>query len=360
MGIAAKSPITVIAVNPGSTSTKVSVFKDSVQVVSLNIEHDKQTLDSLGPVRSQLGYRAGAIEAALADHNEALLGLSAVVGRGGLLKPMEGGVYEVNERMAEDALERPVAEHASNLGCALALRLAKKAGVPAFTVDPVCTDEYDQEARISGLPQLPRVSLLHALSARASARKAAADLGIPLDKAKFVIAHMGGGTTICAMREGRLVDANNSNDEGPFTPERAGTMPSGAVVDLCFSGELTKQQTKEMFLRKAGLFAYTGTGSGKELDLRISAGDLKAEEAMKAMAYQTAKEIGAYASIHSMRPDAVVLTGGLAQWKRFMDELERRIAFLGRILIYPGENEMQALADGAALALKGEVPVKKY
>ncbi|OQB48512.1 MAG: Butyrate kinase 2 [Firmicutes bacterium ADurb.Bin153] len=360
MGSVSTGSITIIAVNPGSTSTKLAVFKDGAPVKSMSIEHDKVELDSMGQIKDQLKYRIDAVEAALAGEAETLDGISAVVGRGGLLKPMEGGVWEVDERMVEDALDRPVSQHASNLGCAIALHLAKKAGVPAYIVDPVCTDEYEPEARVSGLPQIPRISLLHTLSARSSARRAAGELGLDLGKARFVIAHMGGGTTICALRDGRLVDANNSNDEGPFTPERTGTMPSGAIVDLCYSGKYSKAEVRDMFLRKAGLFAYVGTSDAREVDRRIDAGDQKALEVMQAMAYQIAKEIGAYAAVLSFRLDAVILTGGLAKWPRLLDEITRRIGFLGRIMLYPGENEMQALGDGATLAVKGIVPVKRY
>lgn len=360
MGSASEGSITIIAVNPGSTTTKLAVFKDGKSVKSLSIEHDKAELDSMGQIKNQLKYRIDAVEAALAGEAVSLNRISAVVGRGGLLKPMEGGVWEVDDRMVEDALEHPVSPHASNLGCAIALHLARKADVPAYIVDPVSTDEYEPEARVSGLPQIPRISLLHALSARSSARRAAGELGLKLEDARFVIAHMGGGTTICALRDGRLIDANNSNDEGPFTPERTGTMPSGATVDLCYSGRYTKAEIKDMFLRKAGLFAYEGTSDAREIDRRIDTGDAKALEVMQAMAYQIAKEIGAYAAVLSFRLDAVILTGGLAKWPRLVDEIVRRVKFLGPIMLYPGENEMQALGDGATLAVKGAVPVKRY
>ena len=346
--------------NPGSTSTKLAVFRDGKAVTSMNIEHDVAVLSSKGSIKGQLGYRLEMIEAALAGGHWVQEGLSAVVGRGGLLKPMEGGVYEVDDRMVEDALERPVAHHASNLGCAIALNIARRSGVPAYIVDPVSTDEYEPEARVSGLPQLPRVSLLHALSARSSARRAAAELGIELKKARFVIAHMGGGTTVCAMRDGRLIDANNSNDEGPFTLDRTGTLPSGAVVDLCFSGKYTKAEIKDMFLHKGGLIAYAGTNDAREVNRRIDAGDEKAAELMRAMAYQNAKEIGAYAAVLSFKLDGVILTGGLANWTRFVEEVRRRVGFLGRIFVYPGENEMQALGEGATLAVAGLIDVKKY
>lgn len=360
MSNAGRGPITVLAVNPGSTSTKAAVFTDGKLSESFSIEHDKAVLNSLGAIKDQLTYRLDGIRAALVHDAGCLDGLSAVVGRGGLLKPMEGGVYEVGLKMVEDALERPMAQHAANLGCALAFNLAKEHGVPAYIVDAVCTDEYEPEARISGLPAVPRISFLHALSARASARRAASELGLAFEKASFVVAHMGGGTTICSVRGGRLIDANNSNDEGPFTPERTGTLPAGSVVDICYSGKYTKQQLRDIFLRKSGLFGYTGTNDAREIIKRIEAGDEKAREVMSAMAYQTAKEIGAYAAVLSGRQDAVVLTGGLANWSMFVQELTGYISFLGKILVYPGENEMQALGEGATLAVMGKVPVKKY
>ena len=357
----AGGPIAVIAVNPGSTTTKVAVFHDGYIVKSLSIEHDKAALEALGSISGQLQYRLDAIKAALVHEGVPLFGLSAVVGRGGILKPMEGGVYEVSDLMVQDALERPMAQHASNLGCAIARSLAAENGARAFIVDAVCTDEYEPEARISGLPMLPRLSFLHALSCRASARRAAEELGLSFDKAKFVVAHMGGGTTICSVLGGRLIDANNSNDEGPFTPERTGTLPAGSVVELCFSGEYKgAEELRGLFLRKSGLFGYLGTNDAKEAARRIEAGDSKALEVMRAMAYQTAKEVGAYAAVLGGRPDAVVLTGGLANWKDFVAELTSYIGFLGRILVYPGENEMQALGEGAYAALSGNSEIKKY
>jgi butyrate kinase len=353
-------PIAVLAVNPGSTSTKVAVFVDGELCKSLSIEHDKAVLDSLGAIKNQLEYRLDAIKAALDQEASTLEGLTAVVGRGGLLRPMEGGVYEVNERMVEDALERPLAQHAANLGCALAFSLARERGLKSYIVDAVCTDEYEPEAKISGLPEIPRISFLHALSARASARRASRQLGIRMEDARFVVAHMGGGTTICSVKGGRLIDANNSNDEGPFTPERTGTLPAGSVVNICYSGKYSKSQLRELFLRKGGLFAYTGTNDAKEIIKRIAAGDESALDVMRAMAYQTAKEIGAYAAVLSGRLDAVLLTGGLANWVMFINELRGYISFLGKIIIYPGENEMQALGEGATLAVRGLIAVKKY
>ena len=353
--------IAVIAVNPGSTSTKVAVFQDGRQVKSLSIEHDKAALDALGIISGQLEYRLDAIKAALVHEGVSLDGLSAVVGRGGILKPIEGGVYEVNDLMVRDALERPMAQHASNLGCAIARSLASDHGARAFIVDAVCTDEFEPEARISGLPTIPRLSFLHALSCRASARRAASELNLSFEDAKFVVAHMGGGTTICSVLGGRLIDANNSNDEGPFTPERTGTLPAGSVVELCFNGEYkSASELRDLFLRRSGLFGYLGTNDAKEAIRRIGAGDAKALEVMRAMAYQTAKEIGAYAAVLEGRPDAVILTGGLANWKDFVAEVTSYVSFLGKVLVYPGENEMQALGEGAFAALSGKAEIKNY
>jgi butyrate kinase len=360
MGIQSGDPITVLAVNPGSTSTKVAIFSGSSLLKTWNIEHDKAALDALVTIKGQLSYRIEAIRAALSERPESFPKLSAIVGRGGLLHPMEGGVYEISDILVEDALNRPVAQHAANLGCAIAYELAKEHAIPSFIVDPVCTDEYEPEAKISGLPMVPRVSLLHALSCRASGRRAASELGISFEEARFVVAHMGGGTTICSLRCGRLIDANNSNDEGPFTPERSGTLPTGSVAELAFSGEYSKSQLKDLFLRKAGLFGYLGTNDAREVIRRIAEGDAIALEVMQAMAYQTAKEIGAYAAVLSFELDALIITGGLANWSMFVEEIMKYTSFLGKTIVYPGENEMQALAEGAILALKGLLPIKKY
>jgi len=287
--------------------------------------------------------------------------LDVVVGRGGLLKPIASGTYRVNDKMLEDLRKGVSGEHASNLGGLLAYGIAEKLSIPSYIVDPVVIDEMKPVARISGMPEIPRISILHALNQKAVARKAAFDLGKKYEKANFIVAHLGGGISVGVHHRGKVIDVNNAlNGEGPFTPERSGGVPVGALVELCFSGKFTKNEIMKKIKGKGGLAAYLKTNDVRKVAKRINQGDKKAKLILEAMAYQVAKEIGAGATVLKGQIDAIILTGGIAYSNEFVDMVKDRVSFISLVMIYPGEEEMLALCDGALRILKGEEVEKVY
>ena len=278
------------------------------------------------------------------------------------MKPIQGGTYLVNDRMLQDLKSMTYGAHASNLGAPLAVRFAAAAGnAPAFIVDPVVVDELVDEARLSGLPEIPRISILHALNQKTIARRAAADLKKPLSECNFVVSHMGGGISVGAHRQGRVIDVNNALDgEGPMSPERSGSLPVGGLLDLCFDGRHTQREIQKKINGKGGLVAHLGTNDFREAEKRVAAGDPQATLVFEALALQIAKEIGSCAAVLKGVVDAVVLTGGLAFSDALCERISARIAFVGPILRYPGEDEMQALAEGALRVLRNEEPSREY
>jgi len=286
--------------------------------------------------------------------------LSAVVGRGGLLKPVPGGTYLVGAAMLEDLRRGVQGEHASNLGGILAYGIARPVGIPAYVVDPVSTDETEAVARVTGMPELARTPLSHALNLRWMARKAAAEIGKPLEQSQFVAVHLGMGISLAAIRRGRMINATNANEGGPFSPERAGTLPVGEVIKLCFSGTYTERELVRRFTSQGGLFAHLGTKDVSEVERRIQQGDPVAHLVYEAMAYQVAKEIGAMAVDLKGAVDAVILTGPLASSTLLVGWIRDRAGWIGRLLVYPGGEEMQALAMGALRVLRGEEEALVY
>ncbi len=347
-----------MALNPGSTSTKIGLFRDDARLheENLKVPDDLRALD----LWEQLAGRLDLVYAALARWRTSVADLSAVVARGGLLRPLASGTYGINQRMLDDLKAGLQGQHASNLGAAMAWELATPAHLPCFVVDPVSVDEFEPPARLSGLPELPRRSLLHALNMKAAARRAAADLGIPLERSCFVLCHLGGGISVAPCRAGALIDANNANEEGPFGPERAGGLPSLSLVDLCFSGRYTRTELRRRLVGGGGMVAYLGTADAEAVLKRVGGGDAEATAVMQGMAYQVAKEIGAMATVLHGRVDAIVLSGGLARSPVFTGWVEERVGFLGKVLVYPGEDEMMALVQGALRVLKGEEIAKTY
>lgn len=357
----------ILAINPGSTSTKIACFAGDHPLLNSNLTHSAAELAAYPAINDQLSMREAAIERALAQAGIALDSLDAVVGRGGLLHPVAGGTYRVNALMLEDLHEGVLGQHASNLGGRLADRIARAAAgqtgreVPAFIVDPVVVDELEPIARVCGTALFERTSIFHALNQKAMARRAAAELGTRYEQCNLIVVHLGGGITVGAHKHGRVVDVNDGlNGDGPFTPERSGALPVLKVVDLCFSGRFTKDELKRAFKGQGGLVALLGTNDGREVSRRIDAGDERAELVYRAMAYHVAKQIGATAAALGGAPDAIVITGGLAHDARFVGWVTERVAFLGRVLVYPGEAEMEALAAGAARVLAGEEPAREY
>ncbi|QDR80789.1 butyrate kinase [Sporomusa termitida] len=350
----------ILAINPGSTSTKIAVYSNQQKEFEQIIRHSREELEKFEQIYDQYDYRRQLVEAALAAHNIRLCDLAAVVGRGGPLKPMASGTYRVNETMAADLKVGVQTEHASNLGGLLARGLAGQAGIPAFIVDPVSVDELEPVARITGLPEISRRSLFHALNLKAVAHRVAGDLGKTYDALTLILVHLGGGISVGIQQNGRMIDVTNPNDAGPFSPERAGGLPSHALVNMCFTGDYTLAAIKKKLIGQAGLVAHLGTNDGREIEDRIMDGDTKAALIYEAMAYQIAKEIGAMATVVRGRLDAIVLTGGLAHSRLLTNMICERVAFISQVLLYPGEDECAALAAGALRILRGEEEAKIY
>ena len=358
----------LLVINPGSTSTKVALFEDEQPLFTETLRHSSQDIGAFPHILDQYQFRLDAILHFLRERNIPLDSLDALVARGGLLRPIPSGTYRVNERMLSDLRDPDKErEHASSLGGLLAFELAQKVGLPAFIVDPVCVDEFDELARISGLPEIERRSLSHALNLKAVARRAAADLGRSYPELNLVIAHLGGGISVTAHRRGRMIDVNQALDgTGPFAPERAGGLPVGDVVRMCYS-EAPYQDVglsyEDMFRKlagKGGLVAHLGTNSAVEVERRIRTGDGQARLVYEAMAYQIAKEVGAMATVLKGRVDAIVITGGVAHSEMLLGWIEERVAWIAPLLIYPGEDEMLALVQGALRVLRGEEQAQEY
>lgn len=354
-------PHRLLVINPGSTSTKMAVFLDNQPAESTTLRHDARDLEDYPHIGDQYPFRQQVIREWLSSIGVQPADLSAAVGRGGVLKPIMGGTYRVNHRMLEDLSRATYGEHASNLGARLAWEIATPEGKPAFIVDPVVVDEMGPLARFSGLPEIPRRSLFHALNQKAVARRAAKDLGQSYEQVNLVVVHMGGGITVGAHQQGHVVDVNNGLDgEGPMSPERAGTVPSVGLVHLCYSWRYSLPEITGRLVGRGGLVAHLGTNSLLEVEQRIVAGDEKAKLVFDAMAYQVAKEIGRAAVVLRGRLDAVVITGGMARSDLLVGEIEKGIGFLGRVLVYPGEDELAALAEGALRVLNGEEEPREY
>jgi butyrate kinase len=358
----------LLVINPGSTSTKVAVYEDEQPLFVETLRHSSEAVGVFSHVLDQYAFRMEAIRELLIEKQVALPSLAAVVGRGGLLRPIPSGTYRVNDQMISELRSRnKQREHASSLGALLAHEIASGAGAPAFIVDPVCVDEFDDLARVSGLPEIERKSLSHALNLKAVARRAAQDLGRPYSELNMVIAHLGGGISVTAHHHGRMVDVNQALDgTGPFAPERAGGLPVGDVVRMCFGvyPYETLNITYEGMFRKlagqGGLVAHLGTNSAVEVERRIEAGDQKARLIYEAMAYQIAKEIGSMATVLKGQVDAVVITGGAAHSEMLLDWIQERVVWIAPVLIYPGEDEMLALAQGALRVLTGVEEARIY
>jgi len=351
----------LLIINPGSTSTKIAIFDNEKPVLEETLRHSNEELAPFGTIIEQYEFRKNVILDTLNANGINITKLSAVVGRGGLLKPLESGTYRVNSKMLDDLRHRPMGHHASNLGAIIAHEIASQLGIPAFIVDPVVVDEMDEIARISGMPEIERISLLHALNQKAVGRRAAADLNRKYEDLNLIIAHLGGGISVGAHRKGRVVDVNNALDgEGPFSPERAGGLPIDGLIKLCYSGKYTLDEIKKKITGKGGLVAYLGTNDGREVVRMIEEGNKKAELVYKAMAYQVVKEIGACAAVLEGKVDAVCLTGGLAYDKHLTGWIKERVEFIGDVRIYPGEDEMIALAEGGLRVLREEEDAREY
>jgi butyrate kinase len=350
----------ILVLNPGSTSTKLALFEGETCAFEHSISHSKEEIAQFKRIIDQFEYRQALVEKFLADRGIPLGSLAAIVGRGGLMRSTVSGTYRVNDAMLEDVRIGYHGEHASNLGAMLAHGLASTVGAPAFVVDPVVVDELEPVARLSGLPEIPRKSIVHALNVKATARRAAENLGKPLRDVNLIVAHLGGGISVCALRGGRMVDVSNALSAGPFAPERAGALPTLELVAMCYSGKHTEGEMKKKLVGRGGLVAYLGTNDTREAVQRAAAGDSEAGLVLDAMIYQIAKEIGAMATVLEGRVDAIVLTGGLAHSAFVTDRIRERVAFLGDVILLPGEDELRALALGALRVLRGEEKARDY
>lgn len=350
----------VLVINPGSTSTKVAVFKDERLLIQENLVHSSEFLSGFDKIADQYNFRKDVIFNWFIEQGFEPSALCAVIGRGGPLKPMPSGVYEVTEAMKEDLRVGVQAQHASNLGGLIASWIADEAGVKAYIADPVAVDEFDEIARISGMPEIQRKSLVHALNIRAIAHRVAKEMGTTIEKLNLVVAHLGGGISVVPMRQGKIVDANNANEMGPFSPERTGGLPIGDVAKMCFSGQYTEKELKSKLHGKGGLVAYLGTNDAREVLKRIEAGDSESKLIFEAMAYQISKEIGAMATVLNGKVDAVILTGGVAYSTYLTTFIEDHVKFIAPVIIKPGEDEMTALNESALRVIRGEEVSKIY
>ncbi|MDD8012398.1 MAG: butyrate kinase [Acidobacteriota bacterium] len=350
----------ILAINPGSTSTKIAIFLGEEKVLGQNISHTAEELAPFPRIIDQHHFRQKVILTFFKEHAFDVNRLAAVVGRGGLLGPMASGTYLVSDEMT-DYLKQTRTEHASNLGALLASDIAKPVGINAYIVDPVTVDEMTDMARITGRPEIPRISIFHALNQKAAAREAAKKLGKPYENCRLIVAHLGGGISVGAHLDGKVVDVNNAlNGDGPFAPERAGGLPSWSLVELATSGQYDLPALKKMITGQGGIVAHLKVNDMRKVEEMVAAGDAKATMVFEAMAYNVAKEIGGLAAALEGKIDAVVLTGGIAFDTHFVELIRRRVEFLARLIVLPGEDEMTALAQGALRVLLGEEKAKQW
>ncbi len=353
-------PYKILAINPGSTSTKIAVYTDDKPDFTLSIDHTPEELAQFAKVVDQFDWRKQLIENALDEKGVDLRSFDAIIGRGGIISPIESGVYEVNDDLRRDLLNARM-QHASNLGGLLARDIADEIGVKSYIADPVVVDEMMPYARISGCPELPRESVFHALNQKAVARVFAKESNKRYEELNLIVCHMGGGITVSAHRRGRVIDTTNALDGcGPFSPERSGSLPPGPLVKLCFSGKYTEDELIKMVHGAGGLYAHLGTTSVPEVLDRILNHDLHAMLILRAMCYTICKEIGAMATALKGDVDAILLTGGIAHSKRVTDFIADYVDYIAPIYVYPGENELRALAENALAVLRGERVPKVY
>lgn len=352
----------ILAINPGSTSTKFAVYFDEKCVLNKTIRHSLEDLINYENIINQFDFRKGLIIDALVAEGIEVDSIKYIIGRGGLTYPVKSGVYRVNHLMLQHVREGVLGQHASNLGPLLADFIALQIpDAQAFIADPVVTDELEEIARISGNKHFTRLSIFHALNQKATARKHAKIMGKNYDEMRLIVAHLGGGISVGAHKNGRVVDVNNGlNGEGPFSPERSGTLPAGQLIDICFSGRYSKAEIDRMVLGEGGYVSYLGTNNAKEVEDRAAVGDENAAFIQKALFYQTAKIIGEMATVLEGKVDAILLTGGLAYNTNLEKYIKAKAGFIAPIFTYPGEDELESLAMNALRVARGEEVVKEY
>lgn len=347
----------ILAINPGSTSTKIALYSNENELYKTNIIHSNKELEQFKQISDQYEMRYNAIMSFLDQNAFDVNELSAVVGRGGLLPPIESGAYEVNDLMIDCLRNRPVFQHASNLGAIIAKAIADKVGIKAYIYDSVSVDELTDIARISGLAEVERKSLIHALNMRAVAIKVANDLGKPYSETTSIVAHIGGGISITIHQNGKMIDIV-SDDEGPFSPERAGRIPGKNLIELCYTNDVST--VKKKLRGKGGIVSYLGTNNALEVEKLIEEGDEKARLVYEAMAYQIAKGIGELATVVHGKVDHIILTGGISHSKMITKWISDRVAFIAPVIVSAGENELESLALGTLRVLKGEEQAHQF
>jgi butyrate kinase len=354
--------IKILAINPGSTSTKIAVFHNSRPIFLKSIIHPIEELQKFNSIADQYKYRKDLILKELNNSNINTSNIKAIVARGGLVQPIKSGVYRINNRMKEDLRKGVFGEHASNLGGLIADDLANQIpNCQAFIADPVVVDELNDVARFSGHPKLKRYSIFHALNHKAIARAYARLINRKYEDLNLIIAHMGGGISVGAHQAGRVIDVNQALDgDGPFSPERSGTLPAGSLAKLCFEDGITLDKIKEMITGQGGLMAYLGTNSAYEVEILVQDGNDAARKIQDAMAYQIGKEIGSLSAVLKGNIDAIILTGGISHNTMVVEYIKSMVSFIAPVVIYPGEDEMHALSSNGLLVLKGQIEAKDY
>lgn len=351
----------LLIINPGSTSTKIGVYEGEKEILEETLRHSSEEILKYDTIFDQLNFRKEVILDVLKEKGINIKDLDAVVGRGGMLKPIEGGTYEVNDAMVEDLKVGVQGPHASNLGGILSNEIAKEIGKRAFIVDPVVVDEMEDVARLSGVPELPRKSKFHALNQKAVAKRYAKEHNTSYEDVNLIVVHMGGGVSVGAHRKGKVIDVNNALDgDGPFSPERAGGVPSGELLDMCFSGKYSKEEVYKKLVGKGGFVAYANTNDARDLIKLSKEGDKRGSLIFDAFIYQIAKEIGSMSVVLEGKVDAIVLTGGIAYSDYVTDAIGKKVKWIAPIVVYGGEDELLALAQGAIRVLDGIENVKVY
>ncbi len=350
-----------LIINPGSTSTKIGVFEDETLLFEETLRHSTEEIAQYASIVDQKDFRKQIILDLLAKKNFDINSLQVIVGRGGMLKPIPGGTYAVSDELLEDLKIGKQGQHASNLGGILAREIGDSIGVPSYIVDPVVVDELMPIARYSGVPELPRTSVFHALNQKAVAKRYAKEKGVSYDSLNLIVVHMGGGVSVGAHEKGRVIDVFNALDgDGAFSPERAGAVPSGALIKMCFSGQYTEKEVYKKIVGNGGFNAYLGTNDMRDVAKMIADGDAHADEVREAFILQVCKNIGSMACVLKGKVDQIIVTGGIAYNKEVVDKMEERAGFIAPFTVYPGEDELLALAQGALRVLNGEEEAMKY
>ena len=350
-----------LIINPGSTSTKIGVFEDETLLFEETLRHSTEEIAQYASIVDQKDFRKQIILDLLKEKDFDIRSLQVIVGRGGMLKPIPGGTYAVSDDLLHDLKIGKQGQHASNLGGILAREIGDEIGVPSYIVDPVVVDELMPIARYSGVPELPRTSVFHALNQKAVAKRYAKEKGVPYESLNLIVVHMGGGVSVGAHEKGRVIDVFNALDgDGAFSPERAGAVPSGALIRMCFSGEYTEKEVYKKIVGGGGFNAYLGTNDMRDVAKMIDEGDTHADEVREAFILQVCKNIGSMSCVLKGRVDAIIVTGGIAYNKAVVDKMEERAGFIAPFTVYPGEDELLALAQGALRVLNGEEKAMEY